>query len=1113
MRHRTFGLAVLFVLFPLILLAREGYVHHDLKVTLSPEAHRLTIVDSITLPEDYPRETRFTLHKGMKPASPTQAVRIEKLEDKPGAVPLESFRVILPPGLRAFVITCEGSIYHPAGQTGKEQARGFSDSPGIVSPDGVYLSGGSGWYPDFGPSLVTFDLDLRLPAGWDAVSQGERTLHDQGGNAAFVRWNSPEPQEAIFLIAAPFASYEKKAGPLLAMVFLRAPDPALADKYLDATALYLDLYSRLIGPYPYRKFALVENFWETGFGMPSFTLLGPTVVRLPFIINTSYPHEILHNWWGNSVYPDYGKGNWSEGLTAYLADHLLKEQQGGGAEYRVATLQKYVDYVRGNKDFPLTEFRSRHSQSSEAVGYGKSLMFFHMLRLTLGDELFRKGLQEFYRKFKFRSASFEDIRATFEAVSGRDLGQEFGQWVSRAGAPRLKVSRPAVSIAPGGFLLTARLEQTQPGDAFHLMVPVAVTLEGQERAFQTKAEMNEKQLELKLLLLAMPQRLDIDPEFDLFRRLDRDELPPAISLALGAKKLLVLLPSQAGEALLPAYREFSRSLAQSGPDEVEVKLDSEVVGLPPNAAVMILGWENRFINAAISALAGYSVELGGQTVRIDKTTIDRRNHAFVLTARLPENRDLALGLIAADLPGSLPGLARKLPHYHKYSYLAFEGEEPANVAKGRWPVVDSPLTVFLPDKNGKASRIEMGKLSPREQLISLTPLFSKERMMETVRFLASGDLGGRGFGTPGLDKAADYIAVQFKDAGLLPGGDREGSFFQVFEDVGSDPAHTAILKNVIGVIPGAKPDMKAQSAVVGAHYDHLGLGWPETRDKAPGRVHPGADDNASGVAVLIELARALAKGPRPERTIVFIAFTGEEAGKRGSKYYVANEKRYPTQDCVGMVNLDTVGRLGKNRLLVLGAGSAKEWVHIFRGAGFVTGVDVETVSLELDSSDQKSFQDAGVPAVQLFSGPHLDYHRSTDTADKIDAGGLVKAASVAKEAIEYLATRDRPLTAAAASPVPAGPAAKGERKVSLGAIPDFAYSGNGFRLSGVVAGSPAEAAGLKEGDVIVRMNNVAVSGLKDFSDLLKTLHPGDRVAVTFLRNGAERTVEAVLAGK
>jgi hypothetical protein len=1113
MRHCTLSLVVVFVLFPLTLLAREGYVHHDLKVTLSPEAHRLTIVDSITLPKDDPRETRFTLHRGMKPASPTPDVRIEKLADISGAVPLESFRVILPPGLRSFAIAYEGSIYHPVEQADKEQARGFSESPGIVSPDGVYLSGSSGWYPDFGPSLVTFDLNLRLPAGWDAVSQGARTLHDREGNAALVRWNSPEPQEEIFLIAAPFVPYEKKAGPRTAMVFLRAPDPALADKYLDATARYIDLYSRLIGPYPYEKFALVENFWETGFGMPSFTLLGPKVVRLPFIINTSYPHEILHNWWGNSVYPDYGKGNWSEGLTAYLADHLLKEQQGGGAEYRVATLQKYADYVRGSKDFPLTEFRSRHSQSSEAIGYGKSLMFFHMLRLTLGDEQFRKGLQEFYRKFKFRSASFEDIRSTFEAVSGRDLGQEFGQWVSRDGAPRLRVSRPAVSAASGDYLLTARLEQTQPGDAYRLTVPVAVTLEGQERAFQTVVEMSGKQLELKLQLPARPLRLDIDPEFDLFRRLDRDEVPPAISQALGSKKMLVVLPSEADTALLAAYREFSRSLAQSGPDEVEVKLDREIAKLPRDAAVMVLGWENRFLSVVAGALSGYDLDLGSQSVRIDKTTIDRRNHVFVITARLPENRDLALGLIAADLPGSLPGLARKLPHYHKYSYLAFEGEEPANVAKGRWPVVDSPLTVYVPGRNGKPARVEMGKLSSREPLMSLAPAFSKERMMETVRFLASDDLGGRGFGTPGLDKTADYIAGQFKDAGLLPAGDKEGSFFQVFEDIGGDPARSAAMKNIIGVIPGARPEIQAQSVVLGAHYDHLGVGWPETRDKAPGSVHPGADDNASGVAVMIELARVLAKGPRPDRTVVFVAFTGEEAGKRGSKYYVANEKRYPMRDCVGMVNLDTVGRLGKNRLLVLGAGSAKEWVHIFRGAGFVTGVDVETVSLELDSSDQKSFQDAGVPAVQLFSGPHLDYHRSTDTADKIDADGMVKVASVAKEAIEYLATRDRPLTAATGTPSPAAPPSKGERKVSLGTIPDFAYSGNGFRLSGVVAGSPAEAAGLKEGDVVVRMNNVAVTGLKDFSDLLKTLHPGDTVAVTFVRNGAELTVEAVLTGK
>jgi hypothetical protein len=306
--------------------------------------------------------------------------------------------------------------------------------------------------------------------------------------------------------------------------------------------------------------------------------------------------------------------------------------------------------------------------------------------------------------------------------------------------------------------------------------------------------------------------------------------------------------------------------------------------------------------------------------------------------------------------------------------------------------------------------------------------------------------------------------------------------------------------------------MKQQSVVIGAHYDHLGLGWPETRDKNPGKIHPGADDNASGVAVLVELARLLAAGPRPDRTIVFVAFTGEEAGRRGSKYYAAHEKPYPARNCIGMVNLDTVGRLGKNKLLVLGAGSAKEWPHIFRGAGFVTGVDIELVSEDLDSSDQKSFQEAGVPAVQLFSGPNLDYHRSTDIADKIDADGLVKVASVAREAIEYLSGREEPLTISSTGGS-AGASTKGPRKAGFGTIPDFAYQGKGLRISGVVPGSPAETSGMKEGDIIVRVNSTPINGLKDFSDILKTLNPGDKISIIFLREGKENAVVSEVQGR
>ncbi len=149
--------------------------------------------------------------------------------------------------------------------------------------------------------------------------------------------------------------------------FFADSDDKLADKYLKMTGVYLKMYEDMLGPYPYSKFALVENFWETGYGMPSFTLLGEKIIRFPFIIYSSYPHELLHNYWGNSVYVDYDKGNWCEGITAYMADHMLKEQRGQGADYRRNTLEKFTDFVNTDNDFPLSEFLNR--QQSRRRGY------------------------------------------------------------------------------------------------------------------------------------------------------------------------------------------------------------------------------------------------------------------------------------------------------------------------------------------------------------------------------------------------------------------------------------------------------------------------------------------------------------------------------------------------------------------------------------------------------------------------------------------------------------------------------------------------------------------------------------------------------------------------
>ncbi len=279
--------------------------------------------------------------------------------------------------------------------------------------------------------------------------------------------------------------------------------------------------------------------------------------------------------------------------------------------------------------------------------------------------------------------------------------------------------------------------------------------------------------------------------------------------------------------------------------------------------------------------------------------------------------------VASDMPDALSGLGRKLPHYHKYSYLIFEGAEPANIAKGRWPVLDSPMMLYIPGPDGAISKVEMGILEQRKPLIAPQSGFSAERMIETIRFLSGDELKGRALGTEGSESAAAYIAKKFSEAGLKPAGDEDGSYFQTWEESdSSNHEHKVLMKNVIGVIPGKNPGWSAQSVIVGAHYDHLGV--------VKGEIYHGADDNASGISVLIELAGKLGNNLDPDRNVIFVAFTGEEAGKKGSRYYINNQKRYPVKQSIGMLNLDTVGRLEKNKLFVLGAGSAKEWIQIFR---------------------------------------------------------------------------------------------------------------------------------------------------------------------------------------
>ena len=404
---------------------------------------------------------------------------------------------------------------------------------------------------------------------------------------------------------------------------------------------------------------------------------------------------------------------------------------------------------------------------------------------------------------------------------------------------------------------------------------------------------------------------------------------------------------------------------------------------------------------------------------------------------------------------------------------------------------------------------DLPQLDERPALAVLAPVFNATRMQADVEALAGSATQGRGIGSDDLEVAAEYIAAQFREAGLEPAGD-DGSYFQVFSISGED-GNAVTVRNVLGVIPGTRADWSAESLVVSAHYDHLGLGGPADPERTRGQIHFGADDNASGVAVMLELARTLGGSLEPSRPVVFAAFTAEESGLVGARHYVKNATRFPAGKAIGVLNIDTVGRLGDNKLLVLGAESAREWRFIFMGASYVTGVPTELPSQPLDASDQVAFIEAGVPGVQFFSGASPDYHKPTDTADKVDFRGMVKVASIVREGIEYLAERPEPLSFQGnTSEERPATGARGERRVATGLVPDFAHSGAGVAISEVRAGTAAESAGLTTGDVIVSIGGTKVTDLRAYSNMLKQFAPGDVVDIRFIRDGEEQSTSLTL---
>ena len=320
--------------------------------------------------------------------------------------------------------------------------------------------------------------------------------------------------------------------------------------------------------------------------------------------------------------------------------------------------------------------------------------------------------------------------------------------------------------------------------------------------------------------------------------------------------------------------------------------------------------------------------------------------------------------------------------------------------------------------------------------------------------------------------------------------------------------------NVVGVLPGSDKALAGEAVVIGAHYDHLG--------REGGDVYPGADDNASGTAVVLGLAQSLAASP-PSRTVVFALFAGEEMGLLGSDHHVRHPSAVPVERMAAMLNFDMVGRLEGRHLLVGGVDTGSSFRALVEAAAKEAGLDVDLRPAGTGPSDHTRFHGAGVPVLFFHSGSHADYHRPSDTADRIDAVGMARIAHLGRLLLTRIADGSRPVFAH----VPGGPRRRAERAgppagdravggtggAFLGIAADSRAGGDGVRLGSIVPGSAAEQAGLQAGDVLVRLDETGLLGFSELRALLERHRPGETLQLVYLRDGLDHATSVTLGAR
>jgi hypothetical protein len=734
--------------------------HHDLKVELQPEAHRLLVQDDIRFAEWKGGEMSLTL-------SDKANIKSVLVNGKPSGYSFSSGKLTL-----SGVCAAEGPFgvsisFDAVFNDPVDLEPATFDNPGFgvagsISDRGTFLLPDAGWYPSFagcspvGPAaglpspptlpkiaarwraataglpacriaagkiLEDFNLEVTAPRGIYAVTAGELMGHEDRDAISISSWKTGPIGQGLSLSAGRYiirssargdsasgqpgsggspprgdsasgqagsrSHRSKKEGKVPVYTYFTSENDALSETYLNAAAKHIEFYERLHGPYPFPKFAIVENFFPTGYGFPSYTLLGGSVLKLPFIPETSLRHEIAHSWWGNGVLVDYASGNWCEGLTTYVADYLAQEMSSTADAklYRQQILQEYATLVSSGADFPLRLFESRSSPATRAVGYGKAAFVFHMIRQKLGDNAFWKSLRQIYKERLFVRTSWEDFRDVFVRTGGwdpREAKEFFDQWVARSGAPVLKLQDVQLKSDASGWQASGSLDQDPPW--YDLDITVALKISPTQR-LDTRIGIKGGSTSFAIGSSAAPQKLIADPDVNTFRFLNPEEIPFTVNSVKGSKSLTAVLGDGSPREAVKAFKLLLEGLGHAdapitSEKEAEVKMSKEkdflFFGLPQSEKLKSFfssSPEDVTLSSEKFSLKGFS---GADCLFLVFNESSRG--AGITALFLPVSGTSADSVLTA---------ARKITHYGKYSYLAFS--HGVIQQKGVWEVLRSPL--------------------------------------------------------------------------------------------------------------------------------------------------------------------------------------------------------------------------------------------------------------------------------------------------------------------------------------------------------------------------------------------------------------------------------------